>query len=120
MRNMMVGNHELQGDQSGDAGEGMHDQWFRSGHRPATARKGTAARLVWAASLRGTGAKGPGHGAEDISRAEKNRNQQGQENPRRGAAAEIRIAGENDNPGTSEAQDNSENADQVWRAHAEN
>ena len=112
------GDHELQGDQFGDAGESMQIKGSRLGI-DRKGQEGHGGEIGVGGKLPGAGAKGPGHGAVDISRAEKNRDQQGQQNPRRGAAAEIRVARENDDPGAGEAHDNSENADQVWRAHAE-
>ena len=80
--------------------------------------EGDSGEIGMSGELAGTGAEGPGHGAVDISRAEKNRDKQGKQNPR-GAAAEIQLPRKYDDAGAGQSKRYSENSQKVWRAHPE-
>ena len=113
------GDHELQGDQVGDAGERRAGQWFRSGI-DRKGEEGHGGEIGVGGKFPGTGAEGPGHGAVDISGAEKNRNEQGQQNPRVPPPLKSVLREKMMIPAPARPTTIPKMLIKVWRAHTEN
>ena len=91
MRNMTVETASCSGDQAGDVGERRHV--YRSGlDKCGNGEERHGGEIGVGCEFPRGRAFGPGHGAIDISSAEKNGDQQGCKNPPCAAAVEIRVA----------------------------